>query len=543
MEEIIEFTDKPVVIDFSDDKVIIDFFKKLCTSCDEEYVCPDPQEAGDKVECEIFFESWETQFDFDLAIDDVMITEEQGGTLQAEIIPSGGDEPYLYKIDGGDWQESPIFTGLTPEETYTFTVQDSFFGTASQEVLMFTPVYEEFEATGAGAEGDIQQFEIPITGNYRLTALGAQGGKGGSAGIGGLGAKMSGVFEFEQGDLIDILVGQQGQSDGGFLVSGGGASVVAKPAAGEAEISTVDDFDELADSFETDTNNLSFIVNQSDFVENGASGEFTSNGTSNAGEAFVEKEIDFTDLDVFLFYYKGARINNSWFTPRLFIDGTEVWNLTPGTTDTDYPWTLEVLNVSALTGILTVRFLVWCGTTGVANRHFYFDEVAVPAPKLYLIAGGGGGYGVGTTTNQQEVAHAHTLPNGKDAFGGAQAGSGGIDGTGGGSGDRAEGGAGFLGDGSGTALAYINGGLGGINSSYPDGGFGGGGEVVDTTGWGTLGGGGGYSGGGGAYAGSTNAEGAGGGGGSLNNGTDQDNEDAFNEGHGKIIIERLAPVA
>ncbi len=77
----------------------------------------------------------------------------------------------------------------------------------------------------------IQHWEVPATGTYRITAYGAQGGT--RLNSQGRGAKMSGEFELEEGDELQILVGQQGiysMPGGRFRAGGGGGSFVVNEA-------------------------------------------------------------------------------------------------------------------------------------------------------------------------------------------------------------------------------------------------------------------------------------------------------------------------
>ena len=73
----------------------------------------------------------------------------------------------------------------------------------------------------------IQEWTVPANGVYTIEVWGAQGGNTG-VGIGGKGARMKGDFTLSQGDVLKILVGQQGLGnnyDGG---GGGGTFVVKK---------------------------------------------------------------------------------------------------------------------------------------------------------------------------------------------------------------------------------------------------------------------------------------------------------------------------
>lgn len=79
----------------------------------------------------------------------------------------------------------------------------------------------------------IQEWTVPQTGTYTIEAFGAQGGSGGGGSTsltGGSGARMKGEFGLTKGDVIKILVGQAGGSDGGAHGNenggGGGTFVV-----------------------------------------------------------------------------------------------------------------------------------------------------------------------------------------------------------------------------------------------------------------------------------------------------------------------------
>jgi hypothetical protein len=61
-----------------------------------------------------------------------------------------------------------------------------------------------FSATGA-----LQLYLVPESGRYVIEAAGAQGG-GNPAARGGKGARLRGVFQLRAGDLLNLVVGQQG---------------------------------------------------------------------------------------------------------------------------------------------------------------------------------------------------------------------------------------------------------------------------------------------------------------------------------------------
>jgi hypothetical protein len=96
-----------------------------------------------------------------------------------------------------------------------------------------------YSSTSVGSSvtvtGGIQYWTVPTTGTYRITAMGAQGG----GAQGGLGASMQGDFVLTQGQVIRILVGQQGETQSGnpnSVGGGGGTFVVANPALTSADI-------------------------------------------------------------------------------------------------------------------------------------------------------------------------------------------------------------------------------------------------------------------------------------------------------------------
>lgn len=89
----------------------------------------------------------------------------------------------------------------------------------------------EFEATGTGYDGEIQEWTAPETGTYRIFAAGARGG----GRWGGKGAKAAASFHIEEGETLEILCGHKGlsPSDNGHASGGGGTFVVKKDATDE----------------------------------------------------------------------------------------------------------------------------------------------------------------------------------------------------------------------------------------------------------------------------------------------------------------------
>ncbi|XP_022801199.1 uncharacterized protein LOC111338912 isoform X2 [Stylophora pistillata] len=71
----------------------------------------------------------------------------------------------------------------------------------------------------------IQQWTVPYTGDYRIEAIGAAGGFDtgiNNAQYRGRGARMIGTFSLNQGEVIQILVGQEGEINKQSISSGGG---------------------------------------------------------------------------------------------------------------------------------------------------------------------------------------------------------------------------------------------------------------------------------------------------------------------------------
>lgn len=71
----------------------------------------------------------------------------------------------------------------------------------------------------------VQKWTVPVTGAYRIEALGAAGRQNTTGYNAGKGARMIGTFDLTKGDELLIIVGQEG-SGSGYLAGGGGASWV-----------------------------------------------------------------------------------------------------------------------------------------------------------------------------------------------------------------------------------------------------------------------------------------------------------------------------
>ena len=107
--------------------------------------------------------------------------------------------------------------------TFTNCGQEGAFGPDQNQVnneYLGTSL-EDIVTSNSG----IQEWVVPLTGNYIIEASGASGGNNGGY-QGGYGARMQGEFFLQQGDVINILVGQKGNSEGYSGGSGGGGTFV-----------------------------------------------------------------------------------------------------------------------------------------------------------------------------------------------------------------------------------------------------------------------------------------------------------------------------
>lgn len=92
--------------------------------------------------------------------------------------------------------------------------------------------------------GGIQYWTVPITGTYTITARGAQGAPATTTG-GGLGTVITGDFNLQQGQKLQILVGQSGRpplnaASYGNSSSGGGGSFVVLNSGAVTTVANVD---------------------------------------------------------------------------------------------------------------------------------------------------------------------------------------------------------------------------------------------------------------------------------------------------------------
>jgi hypothetical protein len=113
------------------------------------------------------------------------------------------------------------FSGTVYSQTvYTFTNAGATGRTGPTQVQV-NAAYSGSSLAGAvtiNTQG-IQEWTVPVTGNYTIAAYGAQGARSG-----GLGAAITGTFSLTQGSVIKIVVGQMGidGTTSGTTYTGGG---------------------------------------------------------------------------------------------------------------------------------------------------------------------------------------------------------------------------------------------------------------------------------------------------------------------------------
>ena len=120
-----------------------------------------------------------------------------------------------------------LLSGLIQAQTtYTFTNAGAT-GRIGPSQAQVNSAYLATNLSGSVTSiSGVQQFTIPVSGQYQIEARGAQGAASGATN-GGLGARMIGTFNFSVGTVLKIVVGQQGLGGVNGATGGGGGSYVA----------------------------------------------------------------------------------------------------------------------------------------------------------------------------------------------------------------------------------------------------------------------------------------------------------------------------
>lgn len=166
------------------------------------------------------------------------------GTIQWYSDPAG-----TVLLDTGSVFVTPTLTTTTTfyakEITFNFLVDEVFNFNNAGQTGRFGPDQSAINTAYSGTNLDgqvivntagIQEWEVPVTGLYRVRAAGASGAPIGSADQIGLGAQLEGLFELTAGQKLNIAVGQEGGESGGSGGGGGGTFVVFDGAADDNDI-------------------------------------------------------------------------------------------------------------------------------------------------------------------------------------------------------------------------------------------------------------------------------------------------------------------
>ncbi len=218
-------------------------------------IVPSGPTAGDSLVCTVDTGSWDDDAD---SIDYTMSWTVDGVLYELGGVIDSGDPGFVGPstttwtddtVDGAD-------VGLGQEWTCTATPSDGDDdgATATTSVSVFEMVsFDSCGQTGATGpsqsqcdsgyagttlEGAVtvtagfQYWTVPATGDYQITAAGAEGGQNtGHSHIGGYGAEMVGTFALTAGDNLAIVVGQAG-TDGNEDAGGGGGTFVYNQTTG-----------------------------------------------------------------------------------------------------------------------------------------------------------------------------------------------------------------------------------------------------------------------------------------------------------------------
>ena len=120
-----------------------------------------------------------------------------------------------------------LFTQVSAQTTYTFTTAGAT-GTDGPSQAQLNAEYLGTTLQGAvTSSSGIQLWTVPSSGVYSIEAKGAKGGDNG-ANAGGHGAYVYGEVLLSGGDVLEIVVGQEGVTGTGSASGGGGGTYVVK---------------------------------------------------------------------------------------------------------------------------------------------------------------------------------------------------------------------------------------------------------------------------------------------------------------------------
>jgi hypothetical protein len=184
---------------------------------------------------------------------DAIICQDQSVTLTAAggsgTIEWYADPAGTVLLDTGNVFVTPVLTTTTTfyakEITFDFLVDEAFNFNNAGQTGRSGPNQSAINAAYAGTNLDgqvtvttpgIQEWEVPVTGLYRIRAAGASGAPIGSADQIGFGAQLEGIFELTAGQRLNIAVGQEGIVQSPYGGGGGGTFVVFDGASDDGDI-------------------------------------------------------------------------------------------------------------------------------------------------------------------------------------------------------------------------------------------------------------------------------------------------------------------
>ena len=252
----------------------------------------------------------------------------------------------------------------------------------------------QFDADNAYGPGvvnvvsGIQQWVVPVTGNYTIEAFGASGGDVTSNNQGGLGARMRGSFQLQAGQTLNMMVGQMGglPSDDWNHGGGGGggtfvtlgtnpstASALIVAGGGGGGTAAYQNVNQPGEGGQT-TNNGDNGGNPGDYCDSGGGG-FDGNSTCNGNAKS---------------YKNGGKGGQSNFAGHGGFGGggAAIWH--PGGGGGGYEGGQGGFNHSSSTARGGGSFNIGTNQSNTANANFGHGRVVITGPMTSQPSTGGG---------------------------------------------------------------------------------------------------------------------------------------------------------
>jgi len=141
-------------------------------------------------------------------------------------------QPPGYVLDPTDCDDTNDTSGACIFDTVEFTTCNATGPTGPSAADCSTAYSNTALDQQVSVSSGIQQWVVPVSGNFIIEVAGAKGGNNTDHGNnGGNGASMQGTFALNQGQVIEIVVGQSGLNAGDSAGGGGGTFVVLQGAS------------------------------------------------------------------------------------------------------------------------------------------------------------------------------------------------------------------------------------------------------------------------------------------------------------------------